>query len=193
MTTSQCRLCMALLLGLLVVGLVPGLALAQEPQSAALVKELTGLLEQQKLNSIAAKDPTQQDLYYAALYYPGQLLVVAARYKEPVLLNPKLAKKDYMEIYTDLNSASEPGSKVFVMDLGADGLKIKPAENQPYDSFEEETKEAAKIGVKRVTFDGDWKKQGMKAEEDYTKAFADADAKYAKILRGLLAQLKKTS
>jgi hypothetical protein len=193
MTTSQCRFGMALLLGVLVVGLVPGLAAAQEPQSVALAKQLTALLDQQKLNSIAVKDATQIDLYYAALFYPGQLLVVSARYKEPVLLTPKLAKKEYMEVYTDLNSASEPGSKVFVMDLGADGLRLRPAENQPYDSFEEEVKEGAKLVVKRYTFDGDWKKQGLKAEEEYTKAFSDADGKYSKILQALLAQAKKTS
>jgi hypothetical protein len=169
--------------GLLWLGLLPGFAVAQGSQSAALAKELTALLDQRKLDSMAARDTTQQDFYYAALYFPGQLLVVGAKYSVPVLLNDKLAKKDYKDIYADLNSASAPETKIFVMDMGADGLKATRAENQPYDTFEE--------GTKRLAFDGDWKKMGMKGEEEYTKAFADADGKYAKMLRALLAQVKK--
>jgi hypothetical protein len=179
------RTCTMLVAGLLVIGLLPGMAAAQESQSAAVARDLTALLDQQKLGSVAARDATQKDLYYAALYFQGsQLLVVSAKYSVPVLLDEKLAKKDYQEIYTDLNSASDPATKVFVMDLGADGLKATREENQPYDSFEE--------GAKRVVFDGDWKAQKL-TEAEYTKAFADADAKYARILKVLLSQLKRTS
>jgi hypothetical protein len=192
MKTSHCRGCMVLVAGLLLFGLLPGIAVAQEPQSAALARELVGLLEQQKITCIATRDATQQDLYYAALYpFQGELLVVGAAYKEPVLLNPKLARKEYMEVYTDLNSACVPGTKVFVMDLGADGLKAK-ADGNAYDSYEQDAKKADKVVTTRLTFDGDWKKQGLNSEDDYTKAFGDADARYAKMLRALIAQAKKT-
>jgi hypothetical protein len=156
---------------------------AQDSQSAPLAKELTALLDQQKLDSIAAKDGPP-DSFVAALYFPGQLMVVSAKYSVPVLLNEKLAKKDYKEIYMDLNSASDPKSKCLIMDLGADGLNAKRAEGKPFDTFE--------TGGKTFSFDSDWKAQKI-TEDDYMKMFGDADARYAKMLQALIAQLKRTS
>jgi hypothetical protein len=177
--------CRALMVTLLLAAFCSAAAVAQESKSAPLVKELCRLLDQAKLDSIAAKDPSGSDHYVAALYFSGsQLLVVSARYVPAVLLNEKLDKQDYRDIYTDLNSATDRESRVFVMDLGADGLKARREENQPYDTVEQ--------AGKMLVFDGDWKKQKM-TEEEYTKAFADADAQYARMLSALLAQLKKTS
>src|SRR5713226_3206109 len=157
-------------------------AAAQESKSAALAKQLAAALETAKLDSVAAKDPSAPDVYVAALYFPGiQLLVVSAKYSVPALLNEKIAKKDYRDVYIDLNSASIPESKVFVEDLGADGLK---ADGQPYDSYE--------AAGKRAVFDGDWKKQKL-SKEDYMKAYSKADERYSQMLEALLAQLKKTS
>jgi hypothetical protein len=174
-----------LVLALLLLSLAfPPVSAQEQSQSAALAKQLTDLLDAQKLDSIAAKDPGQADGYVAALYFPGQLMVVAAKYSVPVLLNEKLAKKDYKEIYMDLNSASDPKTKILVMDLGADGLKAKHDENKPFDTFE--------AGGKSQSFDGDWKAQKM-TEEEYMKAFAAADARYTKMLQALVAQLKRTS
>jgi hypothetical protein len=88
-------------------------ASAQETKSAALAKQLAAALAAAKLDSVAAKDPDQPDRYVAALYLPGrQLLAVSARYTAPALLNDKLAKKDYREIYIDLQSASIPETTV---------------------------------------------------------------------------------
>jgi hypothetical protein len=160
-------------------------ALAQEPKSAALAKQLTAALDAAKLDSIAAKDPSAPDVFIGALYFPGvQLLVVSAKYTVPSLLIEKLAKKEYRDVYIDLNSASVPDSKIFVSDLGADGLKAERSENQPYDTFE--------AGGKQVAFDGDWKKQKM-TKEDYMKAFSADDERYSQLLEALLAQVKKTS
>ena len=50
-----------------------------------------------------------------------------------MLLTDKLGKKEYRDVYIDLNSASVPESKVFITDIGADGLK---AENSPYDTYD---------------------------------------------------------
>ena len=160
-------------------------AAAQESKSAALAKQLAAALDAAKLDSIAAKDPVAPDVYIGALYFPGvQLLVVSAKYTVPALLNDKLAKKQYRDVYIDLNSASVPESKIFVEDLGADGLKAERSENQPFDSYEE--------GGKRTVFDSDWKKQKL-SKEEYMKSFAAADERYSRMLAALLAELKKSS
>src|SRR5207248_277911 len=172
----------------LVVGL--GLALAaaaqaQESKSAALAKQLAAALDAAKLDSIAAKDPSAPDVFVGALYFPGvQLLVVSAKYTVPALLVGKLGNKQYRDVYIDLNSASVPESKIFVEDLGADGLKAERNENQPYDTFE--------AAGKRTIFDGDYKKQKL-SKEEYQKAYGTADDRYSHLLQALLAQLKQTS
>ncbi len=181
----------AFLLVLLSVLIPSSAALAQEPvaaptqdtKSAALAQQLTALLDQKKLDAIAAKDPSAPDLYVAALYFPGgQLLVASARYSVPSILNEKLAKKDFREVYTDLNSASVAGTLVLVMDMGADGLKPKKDDTHV---------DTCDVGSTSLVFDGDWKRQKLATEDDYNKAFADADARYAKMLAALIAQAKK--
>ncbi len=158
-------------------------AWAQDSKSAALAQELTALLDKGQVDAIAARDPSAPDLYVAALYFQGsQLLVVSSRYSVPSILNDRLAKKEYREVYTDLNSASVPGTRVLVMDMGADGLKPKQ-EDARIDTYD--------VGNTAYAFDGDWKKQKMASEEAYAKAFADADARYAKMLTVLIAQAKK--
>jgi hypothetical protein len=172
------------LAAVLALSLAPA-AFAQDSKSAPLARQLSEALDAAKLDSVAARYPGAQDTFVAALYFPGlQLLVVAAKYTAPQLIDTKLAQKNYKDIYIDLNSASVPETKVFVEDLGADGLKIKREENQPFDAFE--------MGGKRTAFDSDWKKQKM-SEDDYKKAFATADERYTQLLTALLAQLKKTS
>jgi hypothetical protein len=176
----------ALAQGTLVVALVLGLAgtsPAQDSKSSSLAKQLAAALDAAKLDSIAAKDPAGSDVYVGALYIPGfQLLTVSAKYSAPVLLDGRLGKKEYRDVYIDLNSASTPGSKFFIEDLGLDGLKSKRDENKPFDSVE--------IAGKRTSFDGDWKRQQL-SEQDYLKAFSTADERYTQILTALLAQLKQ--
>jgi hypothetical protein len=172
------------LTGLLALSLA-GTALAQDSKSAAMAKQLAGAMDAAKLDSIAAKDPSQEGTYVAALYFPGtQLLVVAAKYSAPTLLDAKLAQKAFRDVYIDLNSASMPETKVFVEDLGANGLKAKRDDDDPFDSVEQ--------AGKRVSFDGEWKKQKM-SEDEYMKTFAGADERYSQMLQALLAQLKPTS
>jgi hypothetical protein len=160
-------------------------AQAQEPKSAALAKQLAAALDAAKLDSIAAKDPSAPDVFIGALYFPGvQLLVVSAKYTVPALLNEKLGGKQYRDVYIDLNSASVPDSKVFVEDLGVDGLRPDRNENQPYDTYE--------AAGKRTIFDGDYKKQKL-TKEEYQKIYGTADERYSQMLQALLAQLKQTS
>lgn len=184
MAWSVRRLLPSVIAVALVVSAFVGVAAAQEEsKTIALSKELGQLLDQAKLDAIAAKDPSAPDTYVAALYFSGsQLLVVSAKYQVPVLLNEKIAKKEYKEVYTDLNSAYVEGTKCFVMDMGADGIKAKKDDTR-FDTCD--------IGTKSYTFDGDWKKQKFSTEEDYQKAFSQADDRYAKMLSVLIAQAKK--
>jgi len=165
--------------------LVASTVFAQEGKSVGLAKELTAALDAAKLDSIAAKSSKAPDIFFAALYYPGaQLLVVSARYSAPQLLDARLAKKEYRDTYIDLNSASIPNTKVFIEDGGADGLRAKRQENQPFDTYDANGKSTA--------FDGEWKKQKL-SEEEYMKIFTAADEQYTEMLTALLAQVKKTS
>jgi hypothetical protein len=160
-------------------------AFAQDSKSAPLAKQLAAALDAAKLDSVAAKDPTSPDGFVAALYFPGlELLVVSAKYSAPSLLTDKLLAKSYRDIYIDLNSASLLETKVFVEDLGADGLQVKREENKPFDSYT--------AGAKHTIFDSEWKAQKL-SEDDYKKTFATADEKYTAMLTALLGQLKKTS
>ena len=78
MHTLAARLFCSLVGATLLATAMPPLQ-AQDSKSAALAKELTTLLKERKLDSIAARLPTTTDLYVAALYFPGQLIVVRAR------------------------------------------------------------------------------------------------------------------
>lgn len=159
-------------------------AAAQEAKSAALAKQLASVLDAGKLDCIAAKDPAAADVFVAALYFPGSLLVVSGKYSVPQLLADRLTKKEYRDVYLDLNGAATTDTKIFIQDPGADGLKAKRDENQAFDIVE--------IAGKQTMFNSDWKAQKL-SEQDYMKTFEDADERYARILSALLAQLKKTS
>jgi hypothetical protein len=159
-------------------------AVEEDSRSAAAAKQLTAALDRAKLDSIAVADPAEKDQFMAALYFPGaQLLVVSARYSVPTLLTEKLAKKDYRDVYIDLNAASVAGTKVFIMDQGADGLTSNPGDSQAPDSWEQ--------GTTSTLFDGDWKKAKI-SEDEYTKAFAAADERYARMLTLLAEQAQKS-
>jgi hypothetical protein len=165
------------------VAILAGPAAAQEPKSAPLAKQLAAAMDAAKLDALAAKDPAAPNVYVGALYFPGaQLLVVSGTYSAPVLLDTRIEKKEYRDVYIDLNSASAPATRTLIEDLGADGLKAKRQENQPFDSVDE--------GGTHTMFDSDWKKQKI-SEDEYMKTFATADEHYAHMLTALLAQLKK--
>lgn len=171
---------------LLAFGLALGLALLavasqSESTTAPLAKELTDLLQQRKLDAVAAR--LGPDTFVAALYYPGsELLVVSAKYAAPALLNEKILTSNYRDVYMDLTAASIVESKLMVEDSNGDGIRSDPG------------KEAFDI-VTRATavplhLDGEWKKQNM-TEEAYLKAYRDAETAYRAMLEGLVAELKK--
>lgn len=177
-------------LRILIIGLAGTLALsvspafAQEPKSAAPARELAKLLTDQKMDSVATRLPGSDDEFAGALVFSGQLIVVWAKYTSPAVLNEKLIRKEYRDVYIDLNAASVAATKHFVTDIGADGLKAKGGKNQPVDIHD--------LGNKSIRFDGNWREHKM-SEDDYMKAHAEADAAYTTTLVALLAEMKKPS
>ena len=122
--------------------------------------------------------------YVSALYIAGsQLLVVSAKYSIPSRMDYLLGQKAYQEIYQDLNSAAEQQSKVFVMDLGANGLRFKQEKNEL---------DTADVSGKSVVFDGDWGRARI-SEAESRKTVEATDAQYTQMLQALIAALKKPS
>jgi hypothetical protein len=176
---AMTRGCLACVLGFALAGQ----ALAQEPKSAALAKALAAALDAAKVDSIAAKDPSSPDTFVAALYFPGlQLLTVSAAYTAPMLLEARLEKREYRDVYIDLNSAGTPASKIFVEDLMIDGLHPRRDGDRPFDSYD--------VAGKRTSFDGEWRDQKL-SEQEYMKLFTAADERYSQMLQALLAQIKR--
>jgi hypothetical protein len=166
-----------------VLGLVPAVALAQDSKSATPVIELVKMLDSMKLESFAVRG-TSPNEYVGALYFPGsQLLVVGAKFDTPWRADSLLDQKNYRDIYIELNSASLPQTKVFISDLGANGLRFKKDGNT-YDTVD--------VDGKTYKFDGDWKKAKI-TEEDYSKAYSTSDQQYMQMIQTLLAGLKKPS
>src|SRR5882672_12174493 len=163
--------------------LAPAAASAQDSKSATSVPELVKLLDSMKLESFAVKGASPNE-YVGALYFPGsQLLVVSAKFDTPWRADSLLEQKNYRDLYIELNSASLPQSKMFVSDLGANGLRFKKDGN---------TYDTADVGGKTYNFDGDWKKAKI-TEDDYTKAYSTTDEQYMQMIQALLAGLKKSS
>jgi hypothetical protein len=156
-------------------------AYSQDAQSATGARELAQLMEKGQIDSIAAVLPGAEDTFVAAMFIPGELMVVSAKYSAPSLLREKIMKKEFREVYVDLNSAATPKTRVFIEDLNADGLVAKPDDNVGFDTFE--------TSDGRMSFDGEWKKQKL-SEDDYRKKFSDADALYSKMLHALLSHIK---
>ena len=164
--------------------LAPRPSLAQESKSAPLAAELCKLLDAQKLDSIAARQVGDQ--YVGALYFSGaQLLVVKGKFPSASRMDDLLTKREFKEVYMDLSGATDQQTRAFVMDLGANGLRFKREDNQPFDT--------ADVGTKSYRFDGEWGGKAKITEEEYRKTYAQLDEEYAQMLQALIAQLKKPS
>ena len=184
MSSMSARASLSLVLAtLLTVPFHVAAVAAQDSKSAALAKELTDLLQARKLDSVAARLPPSPDQFAAALYFPGNLIIVSARTSAPAVLNEKLISRQFRDVYIDLNSASIPESRVMITDGGADGLRPSRVANQPFDMHD--------AGGKSVRFDGNWREDRM-SEKDYMAAFSQADELYTKVLTALLNELKKS-
>ncbi len=168
---------------ILTLALSPIAVAAQGTGSAAVTVELTKLLDARHLDVIAAADPDVPGRAIAALYLSGsQLLVIQAQHPVPRLLEQRLQRHEYRDIYMELHGSAPVASRFFVQDMEANGLKPTCGTGQPFDSVTEQA-------AVQTTFDGDWQAQGL-SEADYRARFAAADARYARMVGALVAALK---
>jgi hypothetical protein len=159
---------------------VAGESRAPSSTSESLARQVSELMQARGLDGLAAQDPDAPDRFVAALHVPPQLLVVSARYEAPSLLRERLHKREYREVYLSLQGAGKRDGRFFVQDLGGDGLQPSADDNRPFDIIYE----SATI---RTAFDGDWRAQKL-SEKEYHDRFTAADARYARLLKALLAQ-----
>ena len=150
-----------------------GSASAQPSESAPLAAQLSELMMSGQLEAVAGRDGVDDDRYVAALAFPGQLLVVSARYEVPFYLEEKIGAGQFREVYLDLNQASIAGTKVLITDVGANGLL---ADDAGVDTFD------GGSGVLRLDGGGP-----QMSPEEYRSAVADADQQYGRMLRALIA------
>jgi hypothetical protein len=177
------RLARTAILAFAVAVACPASAAAQESKSEGLAKELAAALDAAKLDSIAAPDPATPGVYVGAIYIKGgQLLAVASSYPAPAAMDQKLKEKAYRDVYLDLSAFKSNAPKCFVEDMGANGLRSKPDDNEPFDSIE--------LDGKRVNLDNEPRRQKISSEE-YQKAYTAAEERYSQMLTALLAQLKR--
>jgi hypothetical protein len=178
---TSARITGVLMLVALLLG--PASSFAQNSKSAPLAAELCKLLDEQKLDSVAARQAGDQ--YVGALYFAGtQLLVIRGKFNSAARMDDLLGRKEYKEVYMDLSGASDLKTRSFIMDLGANGLRFKREDNQPFDT--------ADVGGKSYQFDGEWGRAKM-SEDEYKKMFATTDEDYAQMLQALIGTLKKPS
>jgi hypothetical protein len=164
--------------------LPPGMASGQESRSAKPAVELSQLLSERKLSTVAAAVPGESNRFVAASLVPGfGLLVISARTPAAAFLADCIKREAYQDAYSYLNGTSLPEGKFFVQDTGANGLHVRPpGETSSFDVTYENV-------TKQLMFDGDAKEQHM-TDAQYRAAADAADARYAKLLELLIAQLK---
>jgi len=171
-------------------GAATGLA-AQAPvaTSAAKAKEVAALLAAKKLETFAAREG-EKSRYVAVLLVPNvQLLVVSAAYSRDNDIEYSLYNKQYQNAYLDLRSGIYGSDRFLVDDALADGLVALPGKNPQHDTVKMDTVEHAFDGK----YGGAKSRDPKRPPQDvYMKTYADADARYAKLLDVLIAQLKGT-
>ena len=175
-------------------GLVTALTLVEPPsgfsqqppsKSAALATELTRLLDAAKMDHVAAHFGADPDQFVSAMYSPGtQLLVVKAKFNPPDRMNFLLKEKSFRDAYLDLNGTPDRKTKLFIFDLGANGLQFRRQDNQPFDMVD--------LPGQSVSFDGEWGRAKM-SEDDYKKVYETTDEQYSQMLQSLITALKKPS
>jgi hypothetical protein len=169
-----------LIAALIIIGGRGASAGPQESKSAPLARQLVQVLDAAKLDSMAAADPTTGG-FVAVLYIPGtQLLVVSGKFQAPDIGTHRIGKKEFRELYMDLMGASVAGSRQFATDVSCDGIVFKPGNDTPGDTWERDNKTHVFEGAKKAKL----------SEDDYMKAYSEADAQYARFLELLLAQAK---
>lgn len=148
-----------------------------ELRSGTLARDLTTALTERHLDAIAAPQPGADHAYVAALYYPGaQLLVVAAESPSP-LVGQQIEAGAFRDAYATLHQTATPASKLFIVDMGADGLHAddKQLTDVVYDHVTEQ-----------LTFDG----HPDHGDAEYMRKLAQADEQYSRLLQTLLDRVR---
>jgi hypothetical protein len=138
------------------------------------------MLDARKLDAVAGR--LGPDEFVGAMYFPGsQLVVLSAKTSVPDRMSYLLLQKSYKDLYVELNGTVDRQSRVFVSDLGANGLRFRNAKGEAADTVE--------AAGTTVAFDGEWRKAKL-SEADYTKNFQSHDERYRRMLEALLVALK---
>ena len=151
-----------------------------ESRSAALARELASVLTGRRLDAFAAVDPEDSQRFVAAMVFPGQLLVIAGRYPTPPQLQSQLQGKAYRDVYAALHSASDHAGRVFVHDMGADGLHAESTGSVDI---------VYENGIDQRIFDGHPERRDI-SKAAYQQQFQKADEAYRHLLQVLTAQAR---
>lgn len=154
---------------------------SQESTSRSAVAKLTTFLASHGLDSIAVEDPSRAGHLVAVLHIPKvQLLVIAGQCGSIDSLRARLTAKAYRDVYTDLQACADADSRLFIQDLGADGLlPERTGDGAPFDIVYEHM-------TRQTRFDGNFKAQDI-SEAEYRERFAAIDAEYARLAALLVA------
>lgn len=173
----------AVVLALYALAATPVSASSQHDEgSAAIVAKLTAFLTSNHLDSLAVEDPSQPGQMVAVLHVPKvQLLVIAGRCASVDALRARLTAKAYRDVYSDLHGCATPDSRLFIQDLGANGLAPeRPRAGGAFDIVYEHM-------TQQTRFDGDHTAQKM-SKEEYQRRFRAVDVEYARLASLLLTQ-----
>jgi hypothetical protein len=150
------------------------------PTSADAAGTLVSLMRAQGLDAVAVQDPDDAERFIAAMLVPDvQLLVVAAKSTAPEYLRSQLEQRRYRDAYGALFSGAVPATKVFIQDMGCDGLTDG---GNNIDILYER-------GTSQTVFNGDWKEQKL-SKTAYAGKMRDAESKYSRMLTLLTQQLR---
>jgi len=158
-------------------------ALAQQPTStsAGPTAELVKLLTERKLDAAAAR--LGKDEFVGAMYFPGsQIVVLSSKTTVPDRMTYLLLQKSYKDLYIELNGSVDRQSRLFVSDLGANGLKFRREKNEAPDTVD------SSGGT--LTLDGEWRKAKI-SEAEYTKQYQAHDQRYRLMVEAMITALKE--
>jgi len=168
-------------LAVLTAGSIPG---ARGFASADAAHGLVSLLDRFGLDAVATVDPGESGTFVAALYIPGgQLLVVHARHPSVDGILQRLAARQYLEVYLDLQGTPTREGKFFVQDARADGILSALPGSGDVDVLYED-------GRRQILFNGDMNAQHVTSAE-YDARLAAADARYARLLTLLTTAVRE--
>ena len=149
---------------------------AQAFLSADAAGDLVYALDGSGFHAIATADPEEPGRFVAALYIPGsQLLVVSALHPSVDAVAYRISRREYREVYLDLQGSPTPEDKFFVQDASADGILSALPDSGDVDVLYED-------GVRQTLFNGDFEAQHLTSAE-YNARLTAADARYARLLK----------